>query len=137
MAWAAPRRPPSTTSRPSSCGTTPGCPTTPDLDYPRLVGLVADALIAAGHPARALGVVREQLDRLPPDADDSVRGQLLGVLAGALTMTETQEDPLALTTEAVALVARRADQRPGARCWRCMPGCWLGPGATPRAARSR
>jgi DNA-binding CsgD family transcriptional regulator len=33
-----------------------------------------------------------------------VRGQLLGVYAGALYMTETLEDPLALTTEAVALV---------------------------------
>jgi DNA-binding CsgD family transcriptional regulator/tetratricopeptide (TPR) repeat protein len=78
-----------------------------DLDYPRLVGLVADALIAAGHPARALGVVREQLDHLPADADDEVRGQLLSTLAGALTLTETVEDPLELTTEAVALVADR------------------------------
>jgi len=78
-----------------------------DLDHPRLVGLVAYALIAAGHPARALGVAREQLERLPPDADDEVRGQLLGVLAGALMMTETEEDPLALTTEAVTLVPDR------------------------------
>ncbi len=75
-----------------------------DLDYPRLVGLVSDALIAAGHPARALGVVREQLERLPVEADDSVRGQLLGTLAFALAMTETTEDPLELTSEAVALV---------------------------------
>jgi DNA-binding CsgD family transcriptional regulator len=78
-----------------------------DLDYPRLVGLVSDALIAAGHPARALGVVREQLDHLPPDTEDEVRGQLLGVLAGSLAMTETREDPLDRTTEAVALVADR------------------------------
>jgi DNA-binding CsgD family transcriptional regulator len=78
-----------------------------DLDYPRLVGLVSDALIAAGHPARALGVVREQLDHLPPEADDEVRGQILGVLAGSLAMTETLQDPLDLTTEAVALVADR------------------------------
>ena len=75
-----------------------------DLDLPRLVGLVSDALIAAGHPARALGVTREQLDQLSSDADDSVRGQLLGVLAGALAMTETREDPLALSREAVYLV---------------------------------
>ena len=75
-----------------------------DLDLPRLVGLVSDALIAAGHPARALGVTREQLDQLSSDADDSVRGQLLGVLAGALAMTETREDPLALSREAVFLV---------------------------------
>ena len=74
------------------------------LDYPRLVGLVSDALIAAGHPARALGVVREQLDHLPPDTSDSVRGQLMGVLAGALAMTETQDDPTELTRQAVALV---------------------------------
>ncbi|HET7430836.1 MAG TPA: AAA family ATPase [Nocardioides sp.] len=74
------------------------------LDYPRLVGLVADALIAAGHPARALGVVREQLGCLPAEADDSARGQLLGVLAATLALTETEEDPLALSSEAVALV---------------------------------
>ena len=74
------------------------------LDLPRLVGLVSDALITAGHPARALGVTREQLELLPPDVDDSVRGQLLGVLAGALMMTETREDPLVLTREAVELV---------------------------------
>ena len=75
-----------------------------DLDYPRLVGLVSDALIAAGHPARALGVVREQLDRLPPEKGDAVRGQLLGTLAFALAMTETEQDPLDVTTQAVALV---------------------------------
>jgi DNA-binding CsgD family transcriptional regulator len=75
-----------------------------DLDHPRLVGLVSDALIAAGHPARALGVIREQLDHLPEDATDSVRGQLLGSLAFALAMTESQEDPLEVTTQAVALV---------------------------------
>jgi DNA-binding CsgD family transcriptional regulator len=75
-----------------------------DLDYPRLVGLVSDALIAAGHPARAIGVVREQLDHLPADATDSVRGQLLGTLAFSLAMTETQQDPLELTRQAVALV---------------------------------
>ncbi|MGC4110336.1 MAG: AAA family ATPase [Nocardioides sp.] len=74
------------------------------LDYPRLVGLVSEALIAAGHPARALGVVREQFEALSADTDPSVRGQILGVLAGSLYMTETLEDPLALTTEAVALV---------------------------------
>jgi DNA-binding CsgD family transcriptional regulator/tetratricopeptide (TPR) repeat protein len=74
------------------------------LDYPRLVGLVSDALIAAGHPARALGVVREQLDHLPDGTDGSVRGQLMGVLAGSLAMTESPDDPIDLTTEAVALV---------------------------------
>jgi DNA-binding CsgD family transcriptional regulator/tetratricopeptide (TPR) repeat protein len=75
-----------------------------DLDHPRLVGLVSDALIAAGHPARALGVVREQLVRLPADADDAARGQLLGTLAFSLAMTETTDDPLDVTTQAVALV---------------------------------
>jgi DNA-binding CsgD family transcriptional regulator len=76
-----------------------------DLDHPRMVRLVAGALVAAGHPARALGVVREQLESLPADAEDEVRGQLLGVLAGVLRMTESEENPLDLTTEAVRLVA--------------------------------
>ena len=84
-----------------------------ELDYPRLVGLVSDALIAAGHPARALGVVREQLEHLPAGSDAEVRGQLLGVLAGALVMTETREDPLEVTTEAVGLVADRPTDGPG------------------------
>jgi DNA-binding NarL/FixJ family response regulator len=75
-----------------------------DLDYPRLVGLVSDALIAAGHPARSLGVVREQVDHLPPDAPGLVRGQLLGTLAFSLAMTETQQDPLEFSREAVELV---------------------------------
>ena len=75
-----------------------------DLDLPRLVGLVSDALVTAGHPARALGVTREQLDHLPADVDDAVRGQLLGVLASALLMTETSEDPIRLTRQAVELV---------------------------------
>jgi DNA-binding CsgD family transcriptional regulator len=75
-----------------------------DIDYPRLVGLVCDALIAAGHPGRALAVARDQLAQLPADADDTVRGQLLGVVAGALSLTETEDDPLLLTTEAVELV---------------------------------
>ncbi|HEX3932009.1 MAG TPA: AAA family ATPase [Nocardioides sp.] len=74
------------------------------LDYPRLVGLVSEALIAAGHPARALGVAREQLEHLPADTEPSVRGQILGVVASSLYMTETLEDPLALTTEALSLV---------------------------------
>ncbi|MGI8522519.1 MAG: helix-turn-helix transcriptional regulator [Nocardioides sp.] len=82
------------------------------LDHPRLVGLVADALIAAGHPARALGIVREQVDALPSGAPDSDRGQLLGVLAGALSMTETADDPVAVTAEAVTLVP---DERTPAR----------------------
>jgi len=108
----------------------------PDLDLARMVRLVADALIAAGHPARALGVVREQLDHLPPEADGEIRGQLLAVLAGALALTETQEDPLELTTEAVALVA---DGPTPARagCSQPMPGCSPVPVGTPRAVRSR
>ena len=81
------------------------------LDYPRLVGLVADALIAAGHPARALGVVREQLDHLPPDTDDAVRGQLLGVLAGALAMTETTGRPDGADPPGRRAGPRRADER--------------------------
>ena len=137
-ASAVPRRPRSTTSRRSSCGTTPGCPTTADLDYPRLVGLVSDALIAAGHPARALGVVREQLDHLPPDAADSVRGQLLGVLAGA---ARDDRDPARTRSrsrrEAVGAGARRADQRPGQGAGGPRPDAGPRPAVTTRAARSR
>ena len=46
-----------------------------------LVTRTSDALIAAGHLAKAAAVVREQLDPLPADAPDADRGQLLAALA--------------------------------------------------------
>ena len=99
-----------------------------DLDHPRLVGLVADALIAAGHPARALGVVREQLDHLPPDAADAVRGQLLGVARRRPGHDRDAAGPARRSPpRPSALVARRARPPPGPRCWPCTPGCWPAP----------
>ena len=107
------------------------------LDYPRLVGLVSDALIAAGHPARALGVVREQLDHLPPDTSDSVRGQLLGVLAGALAHDRDAGRPDRADPRGRRPGARRADDRPGQGARRARPHAGRAPTRSRRAARSR
>ena len=75
-----------------------------DIDVALLVTRTSDALIAAGHLAKAAAVVREQLDLLPPDAPDADRGQLLAALASSLIHLDTQEDPRTYVAEAVALL---------------------------------
>lgn len=75
-----------------------------DLDLPLLVTRTSDALIAAGHVAKAAAVVREQLDLLSPDAPDADRGQLLAALASAVIHLDTKEDPRVFVAEAVALL---------------------------------
>ncbi|GAA2133339.1 helix-turn-helix transcriptional regulator [Nocardioides bigeumensis] len=83
-----------------------------DLDVPDLVTKTSDALVAAGHVAKAAAVVREQLDALPADAPALARGQLLGALAGSLVILDTEEDPRVHAAEAVLLLG---DDHPRAR----------------------
>jgi DNA-binding CsgD family transcriptional regulator/tetratricopeptide (TPR) repeat protein len=68
----------------------------------------ADALLASGHPERAVKVVRAQLAQTPvadrPDAFASHRARLLLTLASATMMLDNAGDPLELTTEALDLV---------------------------------
>ncbi len=68
----------------------------------------ADALLASGHPERAVKVVRAQLAATPvgdrSDAPAHHRARLLLVLASATMMLDNAGDPLELTTEALDLV---------------------------------
>ncbi|MGO4258722.1 helix-turn-helix transcriptional regulator [Marmoricola sp. RAF53] len=73
-----------------------------DIGY--LGSRTADALIAAGRPARAISVVRELLDGLEPDWPAEQRGRLLVALATAVMLDENRLDPLEYTEQAVALV---------------------------------
>lgn len=85
-----------------------GAPGTEDFDAEALADLVrraADALIAAGHIERAIALVRDQLDQLPADATDAVRGQMITALATAIGMSDTAEDLVGMTREAVRLTA--------------------------------
>ncbi len=75
-----------------------------DVDLSKLVVGTADALTSAGRPMRAADVLREQLDRLPADAAPAWRPRLLGALADALFITESQAESLAVSAEAVALL---------------------------------
>ncbi|MFW6772891.1 helix-turn-helix transcriptional regulator [Nocardioides sp. CPCC 205120] len=68
-----------------------------------LVTRAVAALVAAGHVARAAAVAREQLETLPPDVPDAVRGEVLTAFATALGMADTTEDVLGYTREAVEL----------------------------------
>ncbi len=83
---------------------TSGC----DFDLSKLVVSAADALVVSGHPDRAAAVVREQLDRLPADAPDAWRARMLAVRASALSVIETDEDPVAVSAQAVALAPESA-----------------------------
>jgi len=67
-----------------------------------IAGMAAAAAMAAGHPTRAVALLRERLDRggLPP----LLRAELLAELAQAARITELDIDALALTEEALVLI---------------------------------
>jgi ATP/maltotriose-dependent transcriptional regulator MalT len=73
-----------------------------DIGY--LGARAADALIAAGRPARAISVVRELLDGLAEDWPPEQRGRLLVAMATAVMLDENRLDPLEFTEQAVALI---------------------------------
>ncbi|MCD4524296.1 helix-turn-helix transcriptional regulator [Nocardioides sp. cx-173] len=74
-----------------------------DLDLSKLVVATADALTASGDPERAVAVIQEQLDRLPADAGAAGRARMLSAQANALYITESEQDPTALSARAVEL----------------------------------
>ena len=76
----------------------------PDVDRVDLVARAADALLAAGHTARAVRVLREGLEGLPDDAAAEQRARLLASLAQALLVSDTDEHPVDRSGEAVALL---------------------------------
>ncbi len=71
------------------------------VDRARLAVDTADALSSSGHPERAAALLAEQLAVLPDDAPPASRGLLLAARAVALTAFETEEDPPAISAEAV------------------------------------
>ncbi len=77
-------------------------------DLSKLVAKTADALMASGHPIRAAKLVGEQLDRLPADAPAAQRSRMLSARATALVITETDEDPVAISRQAVELLPEGA-----------------------------
>ena len=73
------------------------------VDRARLAVDTAEALSSSGHPERAAALLAEQLAALPDDASPTSRGALLAARAVALTAIETDEDPPAISAEAVRL----------------------------------
>ena len=74
-----------------------------DLDQVDLAVKAAEALVASGHPERAVQLVRAQLAH-PSAAGPDRRARLLMSLATATMTLDNAGDPLALTTEALTLV---------------------------------
>jgi DNA-binding CsgD family transcriptional regulator/tetratricopeptide (TPR) repeat protein len=75
-----------------------------DVDLSKLVVKAVESLTASGHPIRGAALAQEQLERMPDDAPGEWRARMLAARADALVMTETQEDPAAVSAEALALV---------------------------------
>ncbi len=89
-----------------------------DVDVVGLTVKASEAAFAAGHLLRAQALVQERLDQLPASAPAVQRARLLHALVSIALLTENSLDLLALTTEALQLVVRRAAQpaaRPGAQ----------------------
>lgn len=69
-----------------------------------LVLAAAEAAAAAGHPFRALDLVRDAVDRLPPGAPAETRALLLVAVTTYAGTLDTEVSALAASTEAVRLV---------------------------------
>lgn len=74
-----------------------------EVDVSRLVSDAADALSESGDPQRAVALLQEQLDRLPDDAPPEWRSRMLTTRAGILIVVDTDEDPVEISAEALAL----------------------------------
>jgi len=83
-------------------------------DAPDRVTLVVRATMAAaaaGHPYRAIALAQEELAALPADAPKLVRVRLIHAIVSTALVLDTNLDLLAMTTEAVQLIA---DEPPSA-----------------------
>ncbi|MGZ5398452.1 MAG: ATP-binding protein [Nocardioides sp.] len=74
------------------------------VDRSALAVHLADALAASGRPQRAATLLGAELAALPADAPDAWRARMLSAHAFLLMITETEADPLEVSTEAVRLV---------------------------------
>ncbi|HET7735508.1 MAG TPA: AAA family ATPase [Nocardioidaceae bacterium] len=75
-----------------------------DLDVVGLVIKACDAVVATGHPSRALALANDHLSQLPADAPAHDRAKLLISIAATSLVTETQGGPLRASTEALSLI---------------------------------
>lgn len=75
-----------------------------DLDLSKLVVSAAEALSASGDPERSVKVLAEQIERLPVNAPSSWRARMMSTQAIMIMNTEILDDPVQLSTEALALV---------------------------------
>ena len=75
-----------------------------DVDVVGLIWRTSEAVIATGHPARALALVRDHLASAPAGLDTTDRVRLLLAQAAAALLNETTDEPVDLTTEALELV---------------------------------
>ena len=95
-----------------------------DLDLAQLLVDTAQALMASGHPMRADALLAEQLARLPADAPAAWRPRLLAARAEAMIRLEPDEDPRAISAEAVRLLPPGPSGRPRRPCWPSTRGSW-------------
>ena len=75
-----------------------------DVDRSSLVVHLADALTASGRPHKAAHLLQEELAELPDDAPDAWRARMLAARAVLLLVTESEEEPLDVSTRAHELV---------------------------------
>jgi len=75
-----------------------------ELDQVGLVLRASEAVIASGHPERARKLVRDHLDRLGADPEPEDRARLLLAWAAAMLLTESSEEALPATVEALGLI---------------------------------
>ena len=77
---------------------------------PSLTLRAAEALTSAGHLERAIALLTDAVENLPPDRDPAHRGQLLAALALATYVADLGGDELKLVEEAVELLAGAPDE---------------------------
>ncbi len=82
----------------------PGTKPPEDVDVVGLIWRTSEAVIATGHPARALAIVRDHLASAPDDLATKDRVRLLLAQAAAALLNETTDEPTDLTSEALELV---------------------------------
>ncbi|HLR85358.1 MAG TPA: LuxR C-terminal-related transcriptional regulator, partial [Nocardioidaceae bacterium] len=76
----------------------------PDIDAIDLIVKAGDSITAAGSPHRAVRVVHEQLRRRGTELDPTERVRLLLAVARAALVSDSDVDPLPLTSEALGLL---------------------------------
>ena len=74
------------------------------VDVVALVRRTSEAVIATGHPGRAMALVRDHLDQAPSTLDPRDRARLLLAWAAAAVVNESREDPTVATAEALRLI---------------------------------